>query len=263
MDTIPQSLATPQDGYGAGAPDAGRLGEARNKLAAALWAFSLAQAAVPGLEAALAAGAPLPRDDLFELDRVRSALAEGAQALDLDPDRATLADLEARLASWERAVALRHRLERMAQATGPAGGGALAVVAADAARLAGTASWSPDDEVHAMALGRLVELVDVVAGGGEDEHVLALDAELRSNLGPAAAPVVLAAVRGRLVLPDHPVVPFEANGHPPPGSGPPPTGPPPVQAHGRENGSLSSGRPTSAAASPRANPGRRWWVLGV
>ncbi|MCW3036014.1 MAG: hypothetical protein JWM17_1326, partial [Actinobacteria bacterium] len=64
MDTIPQSLATPRDGYGAGAPDAGRLGEARNKLAAALWAFSLAQAAVPGLEAALAAGAPLPRDDL-------------------------------------------------------------------------------------------------------------------------------------------------------------------------------------------------------
>ncbi|MCW3034993.1 MAG: drug resistance transporter, EmrB/QacA subfamily [Actinobacteria bacterium] len=263
MDTIPQSLATPRDGYGAAAPDAGRLGEARNKLAAALWAFSLAQAAVPGLEAALAAGAPLPRDDLFELDRVRSALAEGAQALDLDPDRATLADLEARLASWERAVALRHRLGRMAQATGPAAGGAaLAVVAADAARLAGTASWSPDDEVQAMALGRLVELVDVVAGGGEEEHVLALDAELRSNLGPAAAPVVLAAVRGRLVLPDHPVAPFEANGHPPPGSGPPPAGPPPVRAR-RANGSPSSGSAGGVAASLNAKPARRWWVLAV
>src|ERR1700730_9471318 len=83
MDTIPQSLATPRDSYAPPAPEAGRLGEARNKLAAALWAFSLAQAAVPGLEAALAAGAPLPRDDLFELDSGRSALAEGAQALDL------------------------------------------------------------------------------------------------------------------------------------------------------------------------------------
>jgi EmrB/QacA subfamily drug resistance transporter len=264
METIPEDLVTPRDGNGAIALDAGRLTEARNKLAAALSAFSAAQSAVPGLEAAITAGVALPLEDLFELDRVRSALAEAADALHLGPGGVTLAELEARLATWERAGALRHRLERLAQATGPAvAAGELAAVAADAARLAGATSWSPDDEAHALALARLVELVDVVAAGGDDEHILALDAELRSSLGPAAAPVVLAAVRGRLVLPAHPVAPFEADGHPAPGSGPPSTWPSPVQARRRANGSPSSGRASGAAASRGANPARRWWVLAV
>ena len=97
MDTIPEGLDIPQDGSGDHQPS-GVLAEARVKLAAALRAFSVAQAAVPGLQAALAAGYPLPRDDLVELDRVRSAMADAAHALGLDPDRATLAEMEARLA---------------------------------------------------------------------------------------------------------------------------------------------------------------------
>src|SRR5437588_1835788 len=83
METIPEDLVTPRDGNGAIALDAGRLTEARNKLAAALSAFSAAQSAVPGLEAAITAGVALPLEDLVELDRVRSALAEAAEVLHL------------------------------------------------------------------------------------------------------------------------------------------------------------------------------------
>src|SRR5260370_13022692 len=61
-----------RDGNGAIAPDAGKLAEARSKLAAALRAFSAAQSAVPSLAAAPAAGAALPPDHLFELATVRS-----------------------------------------------------------------------------------------------------------------------------------------------------------------------------------------------
>ena len=49
MERIPEDLVTPRDGNGVIAPDAGKLTEARNKLAAALGAFSAAQSAVPGL----------------------------------------------------------------------------------------------------------------------------------------------------------------------------------------------------------------------
>src|SRR2546430_5304195 len=144
MDTIPEGLDIPQDGSGDHQPS-GVLAEARVKLAAALRAFSVAQAAVPGLQAALAAGYPLPRDDLVELDRVRSAMADAAHALGLDPDRATLAEMEARLSTWERAVALRRALGRLTQATRPGvAAAALAAVAAHAAPPPPAASWAPD-----------------------------------------------------------------------------------------------------------------------
>ena len=81
MDTIPEGFGIPLKGAAgdaAAVPGAGRLADARNKLAVALRAFSVAQSAVPGLQDALAAGRAFPRDDLFELDRVRSALAEAS-----------------------------------------------------------------------------------------------------------------------------------------------------------------------------------------
>jgi ABC-2 type transport system ATP-binding protein len=56
-----------------------------------------------------------------------------------------------------------------------------------------------------LTLVRLVELADLaVQHSDDDEHILSLDADLRRVLGPAAAPVVLAAARGRLVLPPIP-----------------------------------------------------------
>src|SRR5882672_12478397 len=99
---IPEGVDPPLDGPtgdGEVVSDPGMLADARNKVAVALRAFSVAQSTVPGLQAALAAGRALPRDDLFELERVRSALADAAEALGLDPDRATLAELEARLST--------------------------------------------------------------------------------------------------------------------------------------------------------------------
>src|SRR5947208_11667897 len=119
MDMIPEGFDLPLNGppgHGEMVSDAGMLADARNKLAVALRAFSVAQSTVPGLQAALAAGRALPRDDLFELERVRSAVADAAEALGINPDRATLAELEARLSTWERAVALRATLKRLAQA---------------------------------------------------------------------------------------------------------------------------------------------------
>jgi EmrB/QacA subfamily drug resistance transporter len=235
MDTIPEDLVPLNGPTGVGAGSGpGMLADARNKLAVALRAFSVAQSTVPGLQAALAAGRAPPSDDLFELDRVQSALAEAAEALGLDPDRATLAELEARLSTWERAIALRGALERLARASGPAvAAGPLAVVAADATRLGAAASWSPEDEVHVLALSLLVELADVAAGDGDDERILVLDAELRSRLGPAATPVVLAAARGRLVLPAHPSAPSDTEGHRPQVSGRPPGASPPARPDGR------------------------------
>src|SRR2546423_921782 len=96
------------------------LEDARAKLAAALQAFTAAQSALAAVQSALASGRALPRGNLAELDKVRSALAEAAEALGLDPERATLAELEARLATRERTIGLRRALEYLGQATGPA-----------------------------------------------------------------------------------------------------------------------------------------------
>src|SRR6266851_1866267 len=110
---------------------------ARDKVASAMRAFSAAQSSLPGLQAALAAGRAFPEDDLIELERVRSALDDAAAALGLDPERATLADLKARLASLEKEAGLRRVLGRLTRASGPAVAGAeLAKLAAEAARLA-------------------------------------------------------------------------------------------------------------------------------
>jgi S1-C subfamily serine protease len=177
---------------------------ARAKLAAALQAFAEAQSALAVVQSALAAGRALPRGTIMELDKVRSALAEAAEALGLDPEQATLAELQARLATRESTVGLRHALEYLGQATGPAVAAAqLAPLAADAARLATSESWSPEDEARALLLVRLVELADAATGNGDDERILVLDAELRRGLGPAGAAVILAATRGRLALPAH------------------------------------------------------------
>src|SRR5438552_5505157 len=129
------------------------LGVARDKLAAALRAFSAAQSSLPGLQAALAAGRAFPENDLVELERVRSAVADAAAALGLDPDLATLAELKARLASWEKSVGLRRALGRLARASSPAAAAAeLAKLAAEAARLAGAPSWSRDEESRVLVL---------------------------------------------------------------------------------------------------------------
>ena len=84
--------------------------------------------------------------------------------------------------------------------------GGLSGLSAEADRLASEAFWSPGDETRASTLARLVELADMASNGGDDERILALDAELRNALGPGATSVVLAAGRGRLVLPADPFV---------------------------------------------------------
>src|SRR5207244_11373103 len=123
------------------------------------------------------------------------------------PERATLADRKARLASLEKEAAFRRVLSRLVRASGPAVAGAeLVKLAAEAARLAAAPSWSPEEESRARVLASLVELADAASANGDDERILALDAELRRKLGPEAAPVVLAAARGRLVLPAYPAV---------------------------------------------------------
>src|SRR3989440_5829258 len=175
----------------------------RGRLGAALVSFSTAQAALPRVEAALAAGSAPSPDDLAVLNRASAALTDAAGALGVDPGTATLGELEAQLAAREMALGARRALRRLAGATGPGVGATeLAGLAAEAARLAAAPSWSSEDRVRSLVLVRLVELADMANDGGDDERILALDAELRSSLGPAGAPVVLAGARGRLVLPD-------------------------------------------------------------
>jgi ABC-2 type transport system ATP-binding protein len=177
--------------------------KATEKVRESLQAVSVAQEALPNLQAALAAGrAPSP-DDLAKLTNVASSLSQAAGVLGLDPERATIADLNAELAARESSVRLRPVLQRLAHATGPpAAASGLATLADEAVRLAGKASWSSTDGERALTLAHLVELADVAVGHPDDDkHILSLDADLRRALGPAAAPVVLAAVRGRLVLP--------------------------------------------------------------
>ncbi len=175
----------------------------RGRLGAALVSFSTAQAALPWVEAALAAGSAPSPDDLAVLNRASAALTDAAGALGVDPGTATLAELEAQLAAREMALGARRALRRLAGATGPGVGATeLAGLAAEAARLAAASSWSSEDRVRSLVLVRLVELADMANDGGDDERIDALDAELRSSLGPAGAPVVLAGARGRLVLPD-------------------------------------------------------------
>jgi ABC-2 type transport system ATP-binding protein len=167
-----------------------------------LQAVSAARSALPKVQAALAAGSAPAADDLAKLAKAASALAGAARVLGLEPGRATLADLEAELAARRSTVAQRPVLRRLAHAAAPAAAASsLASLADEAARLAGKTSWSPADEARASALARLVELADAAAAQpDDDEHIVSLDAELRRALGPSAAPVVLAAARGRLVL---------------------------------------------------------------
>jgi len=176
---------------------------AADRLRESLQAVSAARSALPNVQAALAAGrAPAP-DDLAKLAEAASALAGAARGLGLEPGRATLADLEAELAARESSVRQRPVLRRLAHAAAPAAAASsLATLADEAAALAGKTSWLPADEARASVLARLVELADAgTAHPDDDEHILSLDAELRRALGPSAAPVVLAAARGRLVLP--------------------------------------------------------------
>ncbi|HEX9315143.1 MAG TPA: MMPL family transporter, partial [Actinomycetota bacterium] len=234
------------------------LAEARGKLAEALQAFSAAQASVAALQAAIAAGRTPGMDDLAELQAVRPALDAAARAMGLDPEGATLADLEARLAAWEEAVAVRRRLMRLAQATGPAIiAPQLAELAAEAGRLAVAQAWSPEDAARAAALARLVELADAATSNGDEDQILSLDSELRRSLGPSAAPVVLAASRGRIVVPPYP---FKTDGPPGgqrPGSGPPPPPPAPDSSDAPRpigNGQLKETAPLSGRAQRTVAP---------
>jgi ABC-2 type transport system ATP-binding protein/ribosome-dependent ATPase len=182
------------------------LGDIASKVAAAREAVSTAQSVLPHLENALDAGrAPRP-DDLLELAKVGPAFAKAAGALGMDAGRATLADLEAELAARGKSVGLRRALVRLSRAAGPAVVAAeLGSLTAEAAQLAAAPSWSPTDGANALTLARLVELADLaVQDDGDDESILSLDTELRQVLGPSAAAVVLAATRGRLVLPTAP-----------------------------------------------------------
>jgi MFS family permease len=182
-------------------------GDLRGKLGEALLAFSVAQPALAAVRSSLASGrAPRP-DDVAALDRAASTLADIARPLGIEPARATLGEVEARLAAWEESFGVRHSLRRLAAASGPtAAVAALGGLSTEADRLAEAVSWSSEDETRASVLVELVELSDVATNGGDDERILSLDAELRTALGPGAASVVLAAARGRLVLPPDPVV---------------------------------------------------------
>jgi hypothetical protein len=186
-----------------GSPGGALTGDERGRLGAALLSFSVAEGAVARVKAALAAGTAPGPEDLAALHRATAALADAAGALGVDPAAATLAELEAQLAAREAALGTRRALRRLAGATAPGvGADALAGIAREASRLAAAPSWSPEDRVRSLTLARLVELADAANDDGDDERILALDAELRSSLGPAGAPVVLAGARGRLVLPD-------------------------------------------------------------
>jgi EmrB/QacA subfamily drug resistance transporter len=181
--------------------------ELRGKLSEARLAFSDAQPALATVQSALAAGrAPRP-DDLATIDKAAATLADVARPLGIEPTKATLAEVETRFAAWESSRGVRGALRRLAGATGPAVAvGGLGDLSAEADRLAAEDSWSADEETRAFLLVRLVELADMASNGGDDERILALDAELRTALGPGAASVVLAAGRGRLVLPAGPFV---------------------------------------------------------
>ena len=182
-------------------------GDLRGKLGEALLAFSAAQPALAAVRSALASGRPPRPDDLAAFDRAASTLADIARPLGIDPARATLGEVEARLAALEESLGVRHSLRRLAAASGPAVAVAgLGGLSAEADRLAEAASWSSEDESRASVLVELVELSDVATNGADDERILSLDAELRTALGPGAASVVLAAARGRLVLPPDPLV---------------------------------------------------------
>jgi ABC-2 type transport system ATP-binding protein len=177
--------------------------KAAEKVKEGLQAVSVAQAALPNLQAALAAGRAPSADDLAKLTNVAPSLSEAAGVLGLDPGRATIDDLKAEVAARESFVRLRPVLQRLAHATGPpAAAPGLATLADEAVSLAGKAAWSSTDEERALTLAHLVDLADMAVGHpDDDQHILSLDADLRRALGPPAAPVVLAAVRGRLVLP--------------------------------------------------------------
>src|SRR5437016_3288747 len=85
---------------------------ARAKLAAALQAYTAAATSVMGaVQSAVTAGPGMPRGNLMELEKVHSALAEAAEAFGLDPEQATLAELQEWLATRERSAGLRHALE--------------------------------------------------------------------------------------------------------------------------------------------------------
>jgi ABC-2 type transport system ATP-binding protein len=173
------------------------------KVKESLQAVSVAQAALPNLQAALAAGRAPSADDLAKLTNVAPSLSEAAGVLGLDPGRATIDDLKAEVAARESSVRLRPVLQRLAHATGPpAAAPGLATLADEAVSLAGKAAWSSTDEERALTLAHLVDLADMAVGHpDDDQHILSLDADLRRALGPPAAPVVLAAVRGLVVLP--------------------------------------------------------------
>jgi ABC-2 type transport system ATP-binding protein len=179
-------------------------GDAGGKVRESLEALSVAHSVLPNLRAALAAGRAPTAEDLAKLTKAASSFAEAAVVLGLEPERATLADLKAELAARESSVRLRPALRRLAHAAAPGRAApGLATLAEEAARLAGKASWSPDDEARASTLAHLVELADLAVDRPDDDgHILSLDADLRGGLGPAATPVVLAASRGRLVLPE-------------------------------------------------------------
>ncbi|MCW3036878.1 MAG: transporter permease [Actinobacteria bacterium] len=221
---------------------------ARDKLAAAQRAFSAARSSLPDVQAALAAGRPPPADEIVELEKASLALADAAAALGLEAEGVTLAELEARLASLERKLHLSRALGRLAGASSPAVvGGKVAVLAAEAARLAAAASWLPEEESRAQVLGRLVELADAGAtANGDDERILALDAELRRSLGPGGAAIVLVATRGRLVLPGRPAI--AAGGRRPPESGQPQRSPPPASLAAPVS---SDTHPVAAAGPPK------------
>jgi len=205
-------------------------------------AFSDAQPALATVQSALAAGRPPRPDDLATLDKAAATLADVARPLGIEPTGATLGEVEARLAAWESARGVRGALRRLAGATGPAVTvGDLSGLSAEADRLAAESSWSADEETRAILLVRLVELADMASNGGDDERILALDAELRTALGPGAASVVLAAGRGRLVLPPDPFVDSPERG----GAGRRDTGD--VYAH-------STGPVRSGERGPRSRP---------
>jgi ABC-2 type transport system ATP-binding protein len=173
-----------------------------DKVTEALEAFSVARSALPGLQAALAAGRPPSPEDLASLRRAGSALAEAVDVLGLDPGGAALTHLQAEVAAAEGCPDLRGPLGRLAHAASAGAAPGLAALTGDAARLVGAGSWSPADEARASMLARLVDLADLATEDSNHEgRILSLDGELRRGLGPAAAPVILAAARGRLVLP--------------------------------------------------------------
>ncbi|MEA2533422.1 MAG: type transport system ATP-binding protein [Actinomycetota bacterium] len=204
------------------------------KVKEGLQAVSVAQAALPNLQAALAAGRAPSADDLAKLTNVAPSLSEAAGVLGLDPGRATIDDLKAEVAARESSVRLRPVLQRLAHATGPpAAAPGLATLADEAVSLAGKATWSSTDEERALTLAHLVELADMAVGHpDDDQHILSLDADLRRALGQVAAPVVLAAVRGRLVLP--------------------PTAEPASNVVSMAQGSAASPRPVPSATEPEA-----------